>query len=164
MDFISVVMGSKTDWGIMSECIEVFKKFDVNFEVIISSAHRSPNRTKDYVQKAEKKGAVVFIAAAGMAAHLAGAIASQTCKPVIGVPLSGGALDGIDALLSTVQMPAGMPVGTLAIGKAGAINAAYMAMQILSLKNTDLSAKLIEDRINKAKKLELDSKEIEILL
>lgn len=164
MDFVSVVMGSKSDWGIMSECIEVFKKFDVKFEVIISSAHRSPNRTKDYVKEAEKKGAVVFIAAAGMAAHLAGAIASQTCKPVIGVPLSGGALDGIDALLSTVQMPAGMPVGTLAIGKAGAINAAYMAMQILSLKDKNLTEKLIQDRIEKAKKLEIDSREIEILL
>ncbi|MDO7252628.1 5-(carboxyamino)imidazole ribonucleotide mutase [Helicobacter cappadocius] len=164
MDFISVVMGSKSDWNIMNECIEVFKKFDVKFEVIISSAHRSPNRTKDYVKEAEKKGAQVFIAAAGMAAHLAGAIASQTCKPVIGVPLSGGALDGIDALLSTVQMPAGMPVGTLAIGKAGAINAAYMAMQILSLKNGNLGTKLIKDRLDKAKKLELDSKEIEILL
>lgn len=164
MDFVSVVMGSKSDWGIMSECIEVFKRFDVKFEVIISSAHRSPNRTKDYVKEAEKKGAVVFIAAAGMAAHLAGAIASQTCKPVIGVPLSGGALDGIDALLSTVQMPAGMPVGTLAIGKAGAINAAYMAMQILSLKDKMLTEKLIQDRIEKAKKLEIDSREIEILL
>lgn len=157
-------MGSKSDWGIMSECIEVFKKFDVKFEVIISSAHRSPNRTKDYVKEAEKKGAVVFIAAAGMAAHLAGAIASQTCKPVIGVPLSGGALDGIDALLSTVQMPAGMPVGTLAIGKAGAINAAYMAMQILSLKDKTLTEKLNQDRIEKAKKLEIDSQEIEIIL
>lgn len=164
MDFVSVVMGSKSDWGIMSECIEVFKKFDVKFEVIISSAHRSPNRTKDYVKEAEKKGAVVFIAAAGMAAHLAGAIASQTCKPVIGVPLSGGALDGIDALLSTVQMPAGMPVGTLAIGKAGAINAAYMAMQILSLKDKALTEKLNQDRIEKAKKLEIDSREIEIIL
>lgn len=164
MDFVSVVMGSKSDWGIMSECIEVFKKFDVKFEVIISSAHRSPNRTKDYVKEAEKKGAVVFIAAAGMAAHLAGAIASQTCKPVIGVPLSGGALDGIDALLSTVQMPAGMPVGTLAIGKAGAINAAYMAMQILSLKDKTLTEKLNQDRIEKAKKLEIDSREIEIIL
>lgn len=164
MDFVSVVMGSKSDWGIMSECIEVFKKFDVKFEVIISSAHRSPNRTKDYVKEAEKKGAVVFIAAAGMAAHLAGAIASQTCKPVIGVPLSGGALDGIDALLSTVQMPAGMPVGTLAIGKAGAINAAYMAMQILSLKDKALTEKLNQDRIEKAKKLEIDSQEIEIIL
>lgn len=164
MDFVSVVMGSKSDWGIMSECIEMFKKFDVKFEVIISSAHRSPNRTKDYVKEAEKKGAVVFIAAAGMAAHLAGAIASQTCKPVIGVPLSGGALDGIDALLSTVQMPAGMPVGTLAIGKAGAINAAYMAMQILSLKDKNLTEKLNQDRIEKAKKLEIDSKEIEIIL
>ena len=97
-----------------------------------------------------------------MAAHLAGAIASQTCKPVIGVPLNGGALDGLDALLSTVQMPSSMPVATTSIGKAGAINAAYLAMQILSLKNDELAGKLIEDRVMKAKKVELDSAEIEV--
>ncbi|PAF52800.1 5-(carboxyamino)imidazole ribonucleotide mutase [Helicobacter sp. 13S00477-4] len=162
MEFISIIMGSKTDWTIMSECTEILKQFDVKYEVIISSAHRTPQRTKEYVAEAEKKGVQVFIAAAGMAAHLAGAIASQTCKPVIGVPLTGGALDGLDALLSTVQMPAGMPVGTLAIGKAGAINAAYMAIQILSLKNNDLYQKLLEDRIQKAKKIQSDSQSIEI--
>ncbi|PAF43734.1 5-(carboxyamino)imidazole ribonucleotide mutase [Helicobacter sp. 11S03491-1] len=162
MDFVSIIMGSKSDWSIVSECIEIFKQFDVKYEVIISSAHRSPDRTREYVQESEKKGAQVFIAAAGMAAHLAGAIASQTCKPVIGVPLNGGALDGLDALLSTVQMPAGMPVGTVAIGKAGVINAAYLAMQILSLKNNELGSKLAEDRIMKAKKLEIDSKQIEV--
>ncbi|PAF44029.1 5-(carboxyamino)imidazole ribonucleotide mutase [Helicobacter sp. 11S02596-1] len=162
MDFVSIIMGSKSDWKIVSECVEIFKQFDVPYEVIISSAHRSPERTKTYVQEAQAKGAQVFIAAAGMAAHLAGAIAAQTCRPVIGVPLSGGALDGLDALLSTVQMPAGMPVGTLAIGKAGAINAAYMALQILSLKNDELYARLINDRAQKAQKLELDSSEIEV--
>ncbi|PAF48758.1 5-(carboxyamino)imidazole ribonucleotide mutase [Helicobacter sp. 12S02232-10] len=162
MDFVSIIMGSKSDWGVMSECVEIFKRFDIKYEVIISSAHRSPDRTRQYVEEAQKKGAQVFIAAAGMAAHLAGAIAAQTCRPVIGVPLSGGALDGLDALLSTVQMPAGMPVGTLAIGKAGAINAAYMALQILSLKNNELYDKLIKDRALKAKKLESDSQEIEV--
>lgn len=162
MDFVSIVMGSKTDWAVVSESVNVFKRFEVPYEVIISSAHRSPNRTKEYVQEAEKKGAQIFIAAAGMAAHLAGAIASQTCKPVIGVPLSGGAMDGLDALLSTVQMPAGMPVGTVAIGKAGAINAAYLALQILSLRNSELSVKLAQDRLEKTKKLEIDSAEIEV--
>lgn len=164
LDFVSIVIGSKTDWTTMSECVEVLKKFDVAYEVIISSAHRSPERTKQYVLDAQSRGAQVFIAAAGMAAHLAGAIASQTCKPVIGVPLNGGALDGLDALLSTVQMPSSMPVATLALGKAGAINAAYLAMQILSLKNDELAGKLQEDRVMKAKKVELDSSEIEVRL
>lgn len=164
MDYIAILMGSKSDYEVMSECINVLKKFDVPYEVVISSAHRSPNRTKDYVKQAEEKGAKVFIAAAGMAAHLAGAVASMTTKPVIGVPLRGGAMDGIDALLSTVQMPSGMPVATVALGKPGAINSAYMAMQILSLSNSELEGKLNEDRVMKAKKVELDSAEIEVIL
>ncbi|MCH5322423.1 MAG: 5-(carboxyamino)imidazole ribonucleotide mutase [Helicobacter sp.] len=164
MEFVAILMGSKSDYEIMRECINVLKKFDVPYEVIISSAHRSPMRTKEYVKAAEEKGAKVFIAAAGMAAHLAGAVASMTTKPVIGVPLKGGALDGIDALLSTVQMPSGMPVATLALGKAGAINSAYMAMQILALGNPELGGKLNEDRVMKAKNIELDSAEIEVIL
>lgn len=164
MDFISIIMGSKSDYKVMQECIEVLKRFGVKYEVLISSAHRSPQRTKDYIREAESKGAKVFIGAAGMAAHLAGAIASMTTKPVIGVPLAGGALDGLDALLSTAQMPSGMPVGTLAIGKAGAINAAYLAMQILSLLDASLAQKLLEDRESKLKSLEADSKEIEVFL
>lgn len=164
MDFVSIIMGSKSDYKVMQECIEVLKRFGVKYEVLISSAHRSPQRTKDYIREAESKGAKVFIGAAGMAAHLAGAIASMTTKPVIGVPLAGGALDGLDALLSTAQMPSGMPVGTLAIGKAGAINAAYLAMQILSLLDASLAQKLLEDRESKLKNLEADSKEIEVFL
>lgn len=162
MEFISIIMGSKSDWKIMQECVEILKKFDCTYEVIISSAHRSPERTKEYIKDAQNRGACVFIAAAGMAAHLAGAVASQTSKPVIGVPLDSGSLGGLDALLSTVQMPSGMPVATMAIGKSGAINAAYFAMQILSLKNEELSGKLIEDRVIKSKKVELDSNEIEV--
>ncbi|MCE3039066.1 5-(carboxyamino)imidazole ribonucleotide mutase [Helicobacter anatolicus] len=161
MNFVSIIMGSKSDYKIMSECIEILKKFEVPYEVLIASAHRSPERAKNYVKEAEKKGAKVFIGAAGMAAHLAGAIASMTTKPVIGVPLTGGALDGLDALLSTVQMPSGMPVGTLALGKAGAINAAYFAIQILALQDTKLAEKLQKDRLEKLQKLEKDSKEIE---
>ena len=164
MDFVSIIMGSKSDYKVMQECIEVLKRFGVKYEVLISSAHRSPQRTKDYIREAESKGAKVFIGAAGMAAHLAGAIASMTTKPVIGVPLAGGALDGLDALLSTAQMPSGMPVGTLAIGKAGAINAAYLAMQILSLLDASLAQKLLEDRESKLKSLEADSKELEVFL
>ena len=140
----------------------VNKKFDCTYEVIISSAHRSPQRTKDYINDAQNRGACVFIAAAGMAAHLAGSIAAQTSKPVIGVPLDSSSLNGLDSLLSTVQMPSGMPVATMAIGKSGAINAAYLAMQILALKNEELSGKLIEDRVIQSKKVELDSNEIEV--
>lgn len=157
-------MGSKSDANVMSECAEILKKFDVPYEMIISSAHRSPARTKEYVVDAESRGASVFIAAAGMAAHLAGAVASMTTKPVLGVPMCGGTLGGIDALLSTVQMPSGMPVGTVAIGKTGAVNSAYLAMQILALSNDELAGKLKEDRVMKAKNVELDSAEIEVLL
>jgi len=164
MKFVSIIMGSKSDYSIMSECTNILDKFYVPYEIIISSAHRSPQRTHDYVSSAEQRGAKVFIAGAGMAAHLAGAIAAITTKPVIGVPLKGGALDGLDALLSTVQMPAGMPVATLAMGKAGAINAAYLSMQILALEDEDLRAKLQEDRVLKAKKVEIDSSEIEKFL
>jgi len=162
--FVSIIIGSKSDYEIMSECSKTLEKFGVLYEFIISSAHRSPERTKSYIKTAEEKGARVFIAAAGMAAHLAGAVSATTTKPVIGVPMKGGAMDGMDAMLSTVQMPSGMPVATLAMGKAGAINSAYLAMQILALEDKDLEAKLLEDRVLKAKKVESDSKDIEVLL
>lgn len=164
MQFVSIIMGSKSDYEVMKSCSDTLEAFGVDYEMIISSAHRSPERTKEYVKNAEKKGAQVFIAAAGMAAHLAGVLASKTVKPIVGVPMSASALNGIDALLSTVQMPAGMPVATVAIGKAGAINSAYLAMQILALGNEDLSVKLQEDRIAKAKKVEMDSLEIETII
>ena len=164
MKFVSIIIGSKSDYEVMRECEETFKKFGVPYEIIISSAHRSPERTKEYIKTAEEKGAQAFIAAAGMAAHLAGAVASATTKPVIGVPMASGELRGEDALLSTVMMPAGMPVGTVAIGKAGAVNAAYMAIQILALNDDELRVKLQEDRVSKAKKVELDSREIEVIL
>ena len=164
MKFVSIVIGSKSDYEVMKSCADTLESFDVNYELIISSAHRSPERTKEYIENAEKKGAQVFIAAAGMAAHLAGVLASKTVKPIIGVPMSASALSGIDALLSTVQMPAGMPVATVAIGKAGAINSAYLAMQILALDNEELAIKLKEDRVAKAKKVEMDSLEIETII
>lgn len=164
MDFVSIIMGSKSDYEVMQECINVLKNFDVKYEVIISSAHRSPARTKEYVTNADKKGACVFIAAAGMAAHLAGAVAACTTKPVIGVPLSASELNGLDSLYSTVQMPSGMPVATVAIGKAGAMNSAYLAMQILALQDEDLSEKLKEDREKKAQKVKSDSASIEVRL
>ncbi len=164
MSFVSIIMGSKSDYEVMKNCIDTLECFGVKYEVIISSAHRSPQRTKDYIATAEQKGAEVFIAAAGMAAHLAGAVAANTTKPVIGVPMKGGAMDGMDAMLSTVQMPSGMPVATVALGKAGAINAAYLSMQILSIGDKELSIKIQEDRIMKAKKVQNDSKDIEVLL
>ncbi|BBG66592.1 phosphoribosylaminoimidazole carboxylase catalytic subunit [Hydrogenimonas sp.] len=162
MRFISIIIGSKSDYEVMKECGKTLEKFGVPYELIISSAHRSPERTKSYIKDAESRGAVVFIAAAGMAAHLAGAVAATTIKPVIGVPMSSSDLRGEDALLSTVMMPAGMPVATLAIGKAGAINSAYLAMQILAIDDDELNVKLNEDRIAKAKKVETDSAEIEV--
>jgi 5-(carboxyamino)imidazole ribonucleotide mutase len=164
MDFVSIVMGSKSDYEVMKNTADVLKSFGVKYELVISSAHRSPERTKKYIADAESKGAKVFIAAAGMAAHLAGAVAAITTKPVIGVPMDASSLRGNDALLSTVQMPGGMPVATVAIGKAGAKNSAYLAMQILAVSDKELAEKLREDRILQSKKVETDSKEIEIIL
>jgi 5-(carboxyamino)imidazole ribonucleotide mutase len=164
MKFISILMGSKSDYSVMVETSKILEKFGVAHELVIASAHRSPDRTHKYVKAAEEKGAKVFIAAAGMAAHLAGVVASLTTKPVIGVPMKGGAMDGLDAMLSTVQMPAGMPVATVALGKAGAMNSAYLAMQILAIEDEELRTKLLEDRILKAKKVESDSSEVEVII
>lgn len=164
MNFVSILMGSKSDYETMKEAAKTLESFGVKYELIISSAHRSPKRTKEYIANAEEKGVKVFIAAAGMAAHLAGAVAAYTTKPVLGVPMSGNNLASMDSLFSTVQMPSGIPVGTLAIGKAGAINAAYLAMQILAIYDVDLAQKLKEDRLEKEKKLVSDSKEVEVLL
>lgn len=152
MNFVSILMGSKSDYETMKEAAKTLESFGVKYELIISSAHRSPKRTKEYIANAEEKGAKVFIAAAGMAAHLAGAVAAYTTKPVLGVPMPGSNLASMDSLFSTVQMPSGIPVGTLAIGKAGAINAAYLAMQILAIYDVDLAQKLKEDRLEKEKK------------
>ena len=164
MKFVSIIMGSKSDYEVVYEAAKILNEFGAPYEMIVSSAHRSPARTAKYVTDAEKKGAQVFICAAGMAAHLAGAVAANTTKPVLGVPLGGSALSGVDALYSTVQMPAGIPVATLAIGKAGAKNAAYLAVQILALNDEVLSSKLKADRAAKAEALKKDSEQIEVLL
>lgn len=164
MKFVSVLMGSKNDYDVIKEALRIFDGFGVKYEVLITSAHRSPQRTQEYVKEAEVKGAKVFIAAAGMAAHLAGAVAAHTTKPVLGVPISGSNLVGMDSLFSTVQMPSGIPVATLAIGKAGAINAAYLAIQILAINDENLASKLLEDRIKQQEKLSKDSNQIEIFL
>lgn len=164
MDFVSIVMGSKSDYEVVSEAGKILEKFGVKYELIISSAHRSPKRTAEYVAKAEQKGAKLFIAAAGMAAHLAGAIAAHTTKPVLGVPMSGTNLASMDSLFSTVQMPRGIPVATLAIGKAGAVNAAYLAVQILALNDENLALALQKDRQAQKNQLIADSKSVEVLL
>ena len=143
--FVAIVMGSDSDLPVMEACFAVLQSFDIPFEARITSAHRTPEVTKSFIQEAEERGCGVFIAAAGMAAHLAGAVAATTTKPVIGVPMNAS-MDGLDALLSTVQMPAGIPVASVAIGKAGAKNAAYLAAQILSVSDESLATALRDER------------------
>ncbi len=143
--FVAVLMGSDSDLPVLEACFAVLKSLEIPFEARITSAHRTPEVTHQYVVDADQRGCAVFIAAAGMAAHLAGAVAANTVKPVIGVPINAS-LDGLDALLSTVQMPGGIPVASVAIGKAGAKNAAYLAAQILALADDDLSERLRQDR------------------
>ncbi len=135
-------MGSDSDLPMLQGARDVLTQLGIPFELKITSAHRTPEATRRYVQEADERGCAVFIAAAGLAAHLAGAVAALTCKPVIGIPIETGPLNGIDALLSTVQMPGGIPVATVAIGKAGAKNAAYLAAQILALSDPELSDRL----------------------
>jgi len=135
-------MGSRSDWKTVRHASETLKRFGVAHESRVLSAHRTPRATTEYVSRAESRGIEVLIAAAGGAAHLAGAVASHTLLPVLGVPMESASLKGLDSLLSTVQMPAGVPVGTLAIGKAGAINAALFAVSILSAKRPELREKL----------------------
>jgi 5-(carboxyamino)imidazole ribonucleotide mutase len=143
--FVAILMGSDSDLPVLEACFAVLRSLDIPFEARISSAHRTPVQTHDYVVDADARGCAVFIAAAGMAAHLAGAVAANTVKPVIGIPIESS-LDGLDALLSTVQMPGGIPVASVAIGKAGAKNAAYLAAQILALASPALGDKLWQER------------------
>ena len=147
--FVSVLMGSDSDLPIMEASFEILRKFNIPFEVKVTSAHRTPKATHDFVTDADKRGCAAFICAAGMAAHLAGAVSATTLKPVIGVPINGS-LDGLDSLLSTVQMPGGVPVATVAIGKAGAKNAAYLAAQIIGVSDPDMHQKLIKERADNA--------------
>ena len=135
-------MGSKSDWEVMRQCSDMLKQFGIDHECRVLSAHRTPHETAEYVNAAEGRGVEVVIAAAGGAAHLAGVCAAHTVLPVLGVPMESAALKGMDSLLSTVQMPAGIPVGTLAIGAAGARNAALLAIAILAGSRPELRAKL----------------------
>ncbi|MDR0675526.1 MAG: 5-(carboxyamino)imidazole ribonucleotide mutase [Elusimicrobiota bacterium] len=139
---VGIVIGSDSDLKIMQNTAKKLDELGINYEITISSAHRTLEKTLDFVRSSEKRGIELFIVGAGMAAHLAGIIAGQTILPVIGIPMSGGDLNGIDALYSTVQMPSGIPVATLTIGNVGATNAAILATQILSLKYPELKVKL----------------------
>jgi 5-(carboxyamino)imidazole ribonucleotide mutase len=149
--FVAVLMGSDSDLPVLELTLDVLDRLRIPCEVKITSAHRTPGATHAYVKDADARGCGVFIAAAGLAAHLAGTVAGLTLKPVIGIPLDAGPLQGMDALLSTVQMPAGIPVATVAIGKAGAKNAGYLAAQILALGDSDLARRLGEDREDNAR-------------
>jgi len=149
--FVAVLMGSDSDLGTMQATLDTLKDLAVHFEVKITSAHRTPVDTHAYVREADARGCAVFIAAAGLAAHLAGTVAGLTLKPVIGVPIDAGSLSGMDSLLSTVQMPSGIPVATVAIGKTGAKNAAYLAAQILGLSDKYIAQRLKNERENNAR-------------
>ena len=138
---VAVVMGSRSDWEVMEHCVETLKSLDVPHEVRVRAAHPTPDALESFVTDVEARGAQVFVAAAGGAAHLAGVVASKTLKPVLGVPM-GTQLGGLDSLLSTVQMPAGIPVATLAIGRAGAVNAALLAAAILARSDSEIEARL----------------------
>jgi 5-(carboxyamino)imidazole ribonucleotide mutase len=144
---VGVLMGSKSDWETMSHCVATLEALGIPCEARVLSAHRTPDEAVEYAETAEQRGLEVIIAAAGGAAHLAGVMAAKTTLPVLGVPMKGWSLDGLDSLLSTVQMPGGVPVGTLAIGKAGAINAGLLAGQILALKHERIRASVKADRV-----------------
>jgi len=151
---VAILMGSDSDWETVANAAETLKKFGVPFEVRVCSAHRTPDAAAEFAKGAAARGLKVIIAAAGSAAHLGGVLAAHTTLPVIGVPMKGGALDGLDALLATVQMPAGIPVATVALGKAGAVNAALLAVQILALGDAALQAKFAAHKATLAKKVE----------
>lgn len=143
---VLVIMGSESDFDAMKPCIDILDDFGVVNEVIVASAHRTPSEVEVLAREASGRGVQVIIAAAGMAAHLAGVIAAHTVLPVIGVPMGGGALDGVDALYATVQMPGGIPVATMGIGKHGGKNAAYHTIQVLALGDESIAQKILDYR------------------
>ena len=161
MSWVAILMGSESDWPVMQATTDVLKDLGVTHEVRVSSAHRTPAETQAYVADAVERGCGVFVCAAGMAAHLAGAVAAHTVRPVIGVPIDAGPLQGFDALLSTAQMPGGIPVATVAIGKAGAKNAGYLAAQILSVSQPELQDKLAADRVANREKIARQNESIQ---
>jgi phosphoribosylamine--glycine ligase len=161
---VGIVMGSDSDMGVMQSAADVLKDFGVDFEITVASAHRSPQRAAVWASTAPERGIKVIIAGAGHAAHLAGAMAAHTSLPIIGVPIDSSCLQGMDALLATVQMPPGIPVATMAIGKPGARNAGILAVQILALADAGLSEKLQEYKRNMAAKVEEKANKLENLI
>ena len=150
---VAIVMGSASDWDVMSHASKLLDKFGIEHESKVLSAHRTPKQLEEFIVEAEKNGTQVFIAGAGLAAALPGVVAAQTTIPVIGVPLIAGSLDGMDALFAIVQMPTGIPVGTVAIGKPGAINAALYAISIMALTDDSLAKLLKKYRAEQAEKV-----------
>jgi phosphoribosylaminoimidazole carboxylase PurE protein len=161
---VSIVMGSDSDLDVMREAAKTLDEFGIEYEIDVTSAHRSPERTAEYARKAAARGIRVIIAGAGGAAHLAGVIAAHTSIPVIGVPIPSTSLQGLDSLLATVQMPAGIPVATVAIGKPGATNAAVLAAQILALSSDPLARKLAAHKEQLANSVEEKSRKLKITL
>lgn len=159
---VGILMGSKNDISVMNEAAAVLKHFDIPCEILVASAHRTPQKARDYAKGAKERGLKVIIAGAGSAAHLAGAIAAETNLPVIGVPIDSSPLLGLDALLSTVQMPGGVPVASMAVGKSGAKNAGIFAAQILALSDEKLAERLKGYRSEMEKKIEEDNAEINV--
>ena len=158
---VAILMGSDSDWEIMSAAVERLRGFAIECDVQVMSAHRTPARVVEYVSNARERGIRVFIAGAGAAAHLAGVVAAHTTLPVIGVPLSATGLNGLDSLLSTVQMPAGIPVATVAIGKAGAENAGILAAQILAVGDPALAEALVAFRQDMTVKVEEKNRKLQ---
>ena len=159
--FVAIMMGSASDREVMEHAVAQLRQLEVAFEVRILSAHRTPEQTASFVREAQQRGCQVFIAAAGMAAHLAGAVAAHSHRPVIGVPLAASSLQGLDALLATVQMPGGMPVATMAIGNAGARNAAILAAQILALGDRALAERLQRQREEQQQKVMASDRDLQ---
>ena len=158
---VGIVMGSDSDLDVMKAAADVLKSFGITFEMTVASAHRTPARAAEFAQTAKARGVQVIIAGAGHAAHLAGAMAAHTTLPVIGVPIDSSALQGLDALLSTVQMPPGIPVATVALGKPGARNAGILAAQILALSDPELQKRMDEFKADMARKVEEKAKAVE---
>jgi 5-(carboxyamino)imidazole ribonucleotide mutase len=160
MPQVAIFMGSKSDEATVRPCADVLDKLGVSYTFTITSAHRTPERTARLITELEGSGVQVFICAAGLAAHLAGAVAAKTIRPVLGIPISASSLGGWDALLATVQMPPGFPVGTLALDKVGARNSAWLAAQILALHDANLAQRIRDERFKMIEQVEEDAKSL----
>lgn len=158
---VGIVMGSDSDFPVMDEAGKILKQFGVPHEVLVASAHRSPERARKYANNAKRRGVRILIAGAGGAAHLAGMLAAESTLPIIGVPIDSSPLQGLDSLLSTAQMPGGVPVASMGIGKSGARNAGILAVQILALSDSTLAAKFLKYKKDQAKTVEKKSRAIE---